>query len=94
MEPEALLSLAALMAGSGDVSLRDDPITYAWRTAHPDNTPDKTGIDQAAAYVSQALGVPHSPEGWWLQLQRRDSLQVAALLATAARLAAPKEIEP
>lgn len=94
MNPETLLSLAAVMVGNGDISLRDDPLTYAWRTLHPDDAPDEADIDQAAQYVSHTLGVPHSAEGWWLQLAGRDSLHIAALLAKAATAAKPKELEP
>ena len=94
MNPETLLSLAAVMVGNGDISLRDDPLTYAWRTLHPDDAPDQADIDAAAVHVSAVLGVPHSPDGWWLQLAGRDSLHIAALLAKAADHAKPKEIEP
>lgn len=94
MNPETLLSLAAVMVGNGDISLRDDPLTYAWRTLHPDDAPNQDDIDAAAVHVSAVLGVPHSPDGWWLQLAGRDSLHIAALLAKAADHAKPKEIEP
>ena len=94
MNPETLLSLAAVMVGNGDISLRDDPITYAYRTLHPDDAPDTVEVDQAATFVSQVLQVPHSPDGWWLQLAGRDTLQIAALLARAATAAKPREIEP
>ena len=94
MNPETLLSLAAVMVGNGDISLRDDPLTYAWRTLHPDDPPNEADVDAAAAHVSAVLGVPHNPDGWWLQLAGRDSLHIAALLANAAANAKPREIEP
>lgn len=93
MHPQALLAAAALLTSNGDVSLRDDPITYAWRNLHPDEPPDVEAIDQAAQYVSHVLKVPHNPEGWWLHLARNNSFRIAALLGQAANEAAPKQIQ-
>lgn len=94
MHPQKLLAAAALLTSHGDISLRDDPITYAWRNLHPDQAPDPAQIDRAAQHVSQVLGIPHSPDGWWLALAGNNSFRIAALLGQAANNAAPKEIEP
>lgn len=95
MTPQQLLEAAATLTSVGDVSLRDDPLTYAWRTLHDDETdgpPDTALIDRAATHVSAVLGVDHQPDLWWTALARRDLFQVAALLAIAAKNAAPKGI--
>lgn len=93
MHPQQLLAAAALLTSNGDVSLRDDPITYAWRNLHPDTAPDPAAIDQAARHVSHVLQVEHSPEGWWAHLAGNNSFRIAAILAQASNNAAPKELE-
>lgn len=93
MEPQHLLRAAAELTARGDISLRDDPLTHAWRHLHHDLPPDTDLIDRAATHVSGRLGAPHDPEQWWAKLAGRDSFQIAALLAQASTNAAPKGIE-
>lgn len=93
MTPQQLLQTAATLTANGDISLRDDPITHAWRTLNPNQDPsdDNEQIHRAAEHVSAILGIPHT-DNWWLQLARRNTFQIAGLLHVAAQHAAPKQL--
>lgn len=94
MTPQQLLLAAATLTANGDISMRDDPITHAWKHANPDTEPsdDNQQIERAAQHVSAILGTPHSDQ-WWLHLARRNTWQIAGLLHAAALHAAPKQLE-
>lgn len=94
MTPQQLLLAAATLTANGDISMRDDPITHAWKHHNPgvDPSEDNQQIERAARHISAILGVEHSDQ-WWLHLARRNTFQIAGLLKVASQHAAPKQLE-